>query len=417
MLRLCHNFIGFGLAVSVAGCSGSSTAFVPREFAQHRVVSRSAEHGYLSLYSFKGIPDGATPLWGSLAVLNGNLYGTTQEGGDQCDYPPDGLGCGTVFAVTPTGAESVVYAFKGDKAGCDGEDPWGGVTASNGTLYGATSWGGCTYGTVFSLTPSGSEDVLFRFSAYAQGAIPVGTLIPTKGKLYGTTQSGGHTTCSCGTVFDVATSGKERPVYEFKGRRNGDAPNGIVAVGNRFYGTTEEGGRNGLGAIFATDASGKERELYSFKGGPDGWFPQANLIAMKGVLYGTTLWGGEACSASGLGCGTVFAVDLNGKEKVIYRFKGGNDGIGPTGVLADVNGGLYGTTQDGGGTACHCGTVFKVTTSGKEQLMYSFEGSPDGASPWAGLTLFNGKLYGTTAAGGTCSVYGAGCGTIFEINP
>jgi uncharacterized repeat protein (TIGR03803 family) len=415
MLRLVHYVVALELTVSAAGCGGNPTAGVlPDRLAQRRGIAPPSGNGYVSLYSFKGAPDGASPLFGSLIELNGELYGTTVNGGVKCSSPST-LGCGTVFGVTPTGDESVVYAFKGDGSNCDGEAPWGGLVAKGGTLYGTTSWGGCTYGTVFSLTPSGNEDVLFRFDSYAEGVTPLGTLIPSKSNLYGATQSGGAQSCqneTCGIVFDVTTSGNERPVYEFKHPRNGEFPNGIIAVRGTFYGTALAGGRNGLGDIFAVDTSGKERALYSFKGGPDGSYPQANLIAAKGVLYGTTTGGGEACVPGSLGCGTVFSFDLKGKERVLYRFKGGNDGFDPAGVLADVNGVLYGTTVSGGGTGCSCGTVFEITTSGKEKILYRFFGSPDGASPEAGLTLFNGKLYGTTSAGGD-----AGAGTVYEINP
>jgi uncharacterized repeat protein (TIGR03803 family) len=404
-------------ALVFAGCAAPLAGVPPDQPAQSRPLSPLAHHGYLSLYSFKGIPDASTPLFGSLTALGGKLYGTTELGGVPC---VSGAGCGTVFSVTPSGDESVVYSFKGDSNGCDGEAPWGPVVVKGDTLYGTTSWGGCTYGTVFSLTPSGTENVLYRFSStLAQGEDPLGALVPMKGSLYGTTQSGGSPSCSCGVVFDV-TASQGRTVYNFV-PRHGDGPNGLVALGGLFYGTTFSGGRNNLGTVFTIDTSGKERVLYSFKGGPDGMWPQAALTASKGVLYGTTAEGGEACFPTSFGCGTVFSVDVQGREKVIYRFKGGNDGSDPRGVLASVNGVLYGTTPIGG-KGCGCGTIFKITTSGKKQVLYSFKGPPDGADPEAGLTFLEGKLYGTTSGGGSpggqcASGESGGCGTIFRILP
>lgn len=406
-------FLSFLIGTFVlGGCATPPAGVLPDQPAQRRPVSPLAQHGYVSLYGFKGTPDASTPLFGSLTVLDDKLYGTTELGGAPC---VSGAGCGTVFSVTPSGDESVVYSFKGDGNGCDGEDPWGPVVAKDDTLYGTTSWGGCTYGTVFSLTPSGTENVLYRFSSSAeQGEDPLGALIPMKGNLYGTTQGGGSP-CSCGVVFDV-TASQGRTVYDFAGR-HGDAPNGLVAYDGLFYGTTFEGGRNNLGTVFTIDTSGKERVLYSFKGGPDGMWPQAALTVSKGMLYGTTTYGGEACFASSLGCGTVFSVDIQGREKVIYRFKGGNDGSSPRGVLVLVDGVLYGTTTTGG-RDCGCGTIFKITTSGKKQVLYSFAGSPDGADPEAGLTFFEGKLYGTTSGGGPQgSQCVGGCGTIFQVLP
>jgi uncharacterized repeat protein (TIGR03803 family) len=411
--RVFSVFIG---VLALSACAAPSAGVLPNQPAQSRRLASLAHNGYTLLYSFKGTPDAATPLFGSLTELDGKLYGTTENGGAGC--PSTGNDCGTVFSVTSSGDESVVYSFKGNNGGCDGEDPWGPVTAKDGTLYGTTSWGGCTYGTVFSLTPSGSEEVLYKFSSLAQGELPLGSLVPIDDNLYGTTQSGGTPSCNCGVVFDVTKSGQERTVYTFAHSRHGDAPNGIVALGGLFYGTTLSGGRNNLGAVFVTDASGNERVLYSFKGGPDGAHPNAALTVAHDVLYGTTANGGDACNRTSNGCGTVFSIDAQGRERVIYRFKGGNDGFAPRSVLASVNGVLYGTTQ-AGGTICGCGTVFKVTTSGKERVLYSFKGSPDGAEPYAGLTLFSGKLYGTTSAGGSqagqCG--SVGCGTVFQISP
>jgi uncharacterized repeat protein (TIGR03803 family) len=172
--------------------------------------------------------------------------------------------------------------------------------------------------------------------------------------------------------------------------------------------------------VFSITPSGKETVLHSFGIGSDGKLPEAGLIALNGTLYGTTVQGGASSCAS-IGCGTVFSIATSGKEKVLHSFSG-SDGAYPQGGLTDVNGTLYGTTSDGGahGSACGstpCGTVFSITKSGKETVLHSFSG-PDGAYPWAGLTNVNGTLYGTTVdggAGGSNCSYAGGCGTVFSI--
>ena len=79
--------------------------------------------------------------------------------------------------------------------------------------------------------------------------------------------------------------------------------------------------------------------------------------------------------------------------------------------MINVGGTLYGTTADGGANGK--GTVFSVTKSGKESVVYSFAGGSDGAIPTAGLVNVRGTLYGTTADGGGPNNYG----TVFSIVP
>jgi uncharacterized repeat protein (TIGR03803 family) len=101
--------------------------------------------------------------------------------------------------------------------------------------------------------------------------------------------------------------------------------------------------------------------------------------------------------------------------KVIYRFQAGSDGAYPQGSLIDQKGTLYGTTTSGGGTGCNgagCGTVFKITTKGKETVLYSFAGGADGGTPLAGVIMQGAELYGTTFGGGA-----AGFGTVFKLKP
>ncbi|MGC9993511.1 MAG: choice-of-anchor tandem repeat GloVer-containing protein [Candidatus Cybelea sp.] len=144
--------------------------------------------------------------------------------------------------------------------------------------------------------------------------------------------------------------------------------------------------------------------LYSFKDGSgDGEYPQASLSNVNGSLYGTTYYGGAD------GRGAVFSITPSGTETVFHSFKGGSgDGENPYAGLINVNGKLYGTTF-GGGANGH-GTVFAISTSGKETVLHGFGRSGDGSNPVAGLMNLKGTLYGTTYAGGANSG-----GTVFAI--
>jgi uncharacterized repeat protein (TIGR03803 family) len=176
-------------------------------------------------------------------------------------------------------------------------------------------------------------------------------------------------------------------------------------VGGTLYGTTYGNPAIGNGTVFSVTPSGTETVLYSFKGGSDGAGPRAGLLEFNGLLYGTTLGGGN-------GNGTVFNVTLAGTETVVHSFQGGSDGKDPQAALINVHGTLYGTTIYGG--AYGAGTVFKVTKTGAVKVVYSFgsSGANDGYEPFASLINLGGTLYGTTAGGGANS-----WGTVFAVTP
>jgi uncharacterized repeat protein (TIGR03803 family) len=127
-------------------------------------------------------------------------------------------------------------------------------------------------------------------------------------------------------------------------------------------------------------------------------------MVYNGTLYGTTD-GNENQSLFG----TVFTISTSGKEHVIHTFGKGGDGIGPLGRLVAVNGTLYGTTSLGGDYGV--GTVFSISPTGKEEhVIHSFASYSDGSYPYAGLLVFNGMLYGTTVGNATTLP-----GTVFEL--
>jgi uncharacterized repeat protein (TIGR03803 family) len=261
-----------------------------------------------------------------------------------------------VFSITPSGHKTVLHAFTGSP---DGSEPDGPLRNVNGTLYGTTSFGGVNCykdyycGTVFSITPGGKEKVLHSFGAHGNdGQYPLAGLVDVKGTLYGTTDLGGA--YNGGTVFSITPGGKEKVLYSFGASYARGVSSGLVDVSGTLYGTTFFGGVYGFGTVFSITPSGKEKVLYSFVGGVDGANPAAALLNVNGTLYGTTIGGG----ASAYG-GTVFSITLSGHETVLYSFKGGQDGSGPSQGLSYVNGTFYGTTS-GGGTYDD-GTDYSIT--------------------------------------------------------
>lgn len=367
--------------------------------------SASPAGAFTSLYSFKGDPDGAFPL-APLLFAGGSLYGTTSQGG-----AATANGDGTVFKITPSGTESVVYAFLGSP---DGEFPQGGLTPLGGSLYGTTPNGGtASSGVVYTVDGSGVEKIVYSFAGGNDGAAPTGNLVNLNGTLYGTTLGGGGTDCSsgfgCGTVFKIDPSGTESVLYRFQGGADGANPSaGLIPFKGALYGTTFFGGGTGCnfrgcGTVFKIDTSGAESIVHSFEGGRDGANPSADLVALNNVLYGTTSSGGGSGNN-----GTVFEVRAGGREHVIHRFKGRPDGKDPEAGLIAVNGTLYGTTFGGGKRGF--GTVFSVTPDGTETILHTFTNKADGANPSADLIAVDGVLYGTAKTGGT-----AGLGTVFSM--
>ena len=371
------------------------------------------------LYSFcarPGCTDGSNPLAGLVLDGNGNLYGTTYHGGANAK--------GTVFEVSGSGSETVLYSFCAQSGCKDGYHPEAGlILDANGNLYGTTYDGGAhAAGTVFEVSGSGTETVLYSFCVKrhcSDGYYPhAGLVRDNNGNLYGTTQFNGA--YGGGTVFELSASGTETVLYSFCAQpscTDGSGPRAglVLDTNGNLYGTTYGGGAYGGGTVFKVSASGTETVLHSFcaqAGCKDGSNPLADLVMdANGNLFGTTIKGGTN------GKGTVFEVSANGSETVLYSFcsqAGCRDGSTPkAGLVMDTKGNLYGTTYYGGAKRGR-GTVFELSASGTETVLHSFSANgTDGYNPVAGLVLDDkGNLYGTTLVGGANKG-----GTVFEVTP
>lgn len=266
------------------------------------------------LYTFKSSPDGLSPASPLIRDEDGNLYGTTRYGGTgNCIF-----GCGTVFKIDTGGNETVLYSFQGD---IDGEYPQASVVRdSNGNLFGTTPVGGVGgSGVVFKLDAGGQESVLYSFAGGEDGSAPYSSLVlDSSGRLYGTTSRGGGE-CDCGVVFTVSATGTEAVLYRFTGGVDGGWPMaGLTLDSNgNLYGTASAGGMvpcntfftSGCGTVFQISQNGSESTLHTFHLA-DGADPESGLTwDAAGHLYGNTFRGGSGSCASHkvhLGCGVVF---------------------------------------------------------------------------------------------------------------
>jgi uncharacterized repeat protein (TIGR03803 family) len=207
-----------------------------------------------TLYKFCSLTkcaDGDLPFGPLIQATDGNFYGTTEGGGGPS-------GDGVVFKITPTGTLTTIYDFCSETNCADGQSTNGLIQAADGNFYGVNSLGGAHgVGTVFKLTPSGALTTLYTFcslTSCADGSEPVGTLVQaTDGDFYGTTEGGGtSTSCRCGTIFKITSSGSLTTLHSFDGS-DGEFPSTslLQATDGNFYGGTSQGGANNDGSIFS----------------------------------------------------------------------------------------------------------------------------------------------------------------------
>jgi uncharacterized repeat protein (TIGR03803 family) len=395
---------------------------------------------FTTLFNFNGT-DGAMPTGNLLQGADGNFYGTTYMGGSGtgCSFAYDETGCGTVFTISPTGF-TTLYNFCSQPHCADGSGaPAGVIQGTDGNFYGTTLEGGAnTGGTVFKITPEGRMTTIYNFCAQpncldGEGPGAATLMQAANGNFYGTTSSGGAS--RYGTVFEITPTGSETVIYNFCSQPNcadGAGPGAGLVEGTdgNFYGTTVGGGGLcGCGTVFKITPGGKLTTLHRFKQYNDGSEPRAGLVqASDGNFYGTTNLGGSSSDKDcrNYGCGTVFQVTPAGSETIIYNFCVQNscaDGANPYSNLTQgTDGNLYGTTNFGGtnsncvtnGTSC--GTAFKITLAGTLTTLNNFSNS--GSYPVAGLTQrTDGSFYGATSQGGDYKCKGlSNCGTIYSID-
>ena len=358
-----------------------------------------------TVYNFVGgKTSGEFPWYVTLVQgTNGSLYGTTYNGGAK--------GFGTVFSVTTSGTQSLVYSFAGGTK--DGANPTGGLTlGTDGNFYGTTQQGGTwSQGTIFKMTTAGVETILHNFYTTNDGAFPWGPPIEgSDGNFYGTASGGGNK--GNGLVYKITSTGTYTTIFEFD-ETDGFAPIAppVQGVDGYLYIPVSEGGGENCGSIVQLTTAGVLNNTYSFpcESGNGGSFPIGPLVqAANGNFYSTTQDGGA------YGAGTIYQVTTGLDVTTLYSFGGTvTDGTQPgAGLLLATDGNYYGSTSDGG--TYGDGILFNTTTAGAYEDLYSFNNSANlmQDSPLAPpVQATNGILYGVTEYGGTKND-----GTVYSLN-
>jgi len=391
---------------------------------------------YKAIYKFKVQNDGRTPMASLVFDAEGNLYGTTANGGPNRT--------GNIFELSPnpdgTWTERVIYNFTGNKYGAHPSAAL--IVDTDDNLYGTTLDGGkYRRGTVFELAPNPdgtwTESLLHSFRGNDRdGGDPSSRLMrDAAGSLYGTTPAGGA--YAAGTAYQLTRNPDgtwtERIIHDFA-CDDGCVPRaGLTAdsAGN-LYGTASSGATDNFGTVFSLmpndNGTWTHSVLYRFTGGSDGANPVSSLIFDgEGNFYGTTINGGNHTKCL-QGCGAAFRLKPTPggwEERVIHAFGGRPAELVNGDLVFDFSGNLYGaaTVTFHHGSYC-CGMIYRLAPQGdgnwKIATAHRFKGT-DGAYPRTGLVLDTaGRLYGTTPYGG----HGyrrdrkiSGAGVVFEIMP
>jgi uncharacterized repeat protein (TIGR03803 family) len=347
---------------------------------------------FTSLTSFPGHALGSVPSSGLTPDGDGNLYGSTAQGGDQ-----DFLG-GTVFKLSSSGSVSTLASFTGSVNG-------GVVRGSDNAFYGTTTFGGANgAGSVFKITPEGIATTLYSFTAAADGSEPrCGLLKALDGNFYGiTTTFGGN---GHGTVFSISESGAFATIYSFTGAEdpNDSSKENALVRGSdgNIYGSLAGNGDTSYGVIFKVTQAGAFTALHTFSGAADGTSPSALILANDGNFYGTTYEGGS-------GFGTIFRIAADGTFSTLYTFTGNSDVGNPDGSLIQASdGNFYGTAGVKGSVG---GSVYRITTDGAFSTVYLASFLDPVASVGPLFEAGDGSLYGTAQWGGV-----PGNGTIYQL--
>ena len=233
------NFYG---TTQSGGANGDGTAF------------KITPSGTLTtLYSFCSVQTGSTvvcedgyyPIAGLVQASDGNIYGATDLGGANCN---PGGGCGTFFKIAPSGTLTTLYSFNDTD---EGGPQAALIQATDGNLYGTTEEGGSNpagYGTIFEITTGATLTTLHSFQG-SDGAYPefAGLVQHTDGNFYGTAIVGGSNTgCSCGTVFSLSVG--LGPFVETV-PTSGSAGTAVMILGTDLTGATSVS-FNGTAATF-----------------------------------------------------------------------------------------------------------------------------------------------------------------------
>jgi uncharacterized repeat protein (TIGR03803 family) len=355
--------------------------------------SANAQYVVDVLHSFDATgSDGKTPTAALVRATDGNLYGTTSQGGL--------FGFGTVFRITTDGTFTTLYSFDGKL----GKFPVAGlVQADDGYLYGVTK-GEVVYfatGIYFNVTPATIFRVDFSGAVTLVHVFPgsrvlIGSVAPLiqgrDGSLYGMIR--GWSRYVYGFAYKLSLDGTVTELGDLDGDTGGWSEGGLVeASDGNFYGTSTGFPFSATAAVFRMSPAGTISVVHKFDGDVEGEYPRAGLAeGPDGNLYGTT---SEATNFRG----AVFRMTPGGTMTVLHQFADGVDGSAPSAsLLLGRDGAFYGTTVGGG--ASSAGTIFRITPQGEYSVVHSFTGADGDSVSAALIQLPDGSFYGTTSRGG-----------------
>ena len=356
---------------------------------------------------------GADSAYGPLYVTpaqgrDGDLYGTTA--GDR--YPTN---LGDIFRVSTSGVGTTLYNFSGT---AESYPSYGLILATDGNFYGTVGGGSANLGALFRITPDGVYTVVYNFQGLDDGAYPAYSPIQASdGNLYGA--AGGVYGQNDGTIYKYSAAGSITTVFALsadgtQGNYFSSPP--IQGADSNLYATTSEGGAFGCGTILKLNTAGVLLQQYDFRCKKYGASPTGLMQASDGNFYGTTQEGGINTTGCYAGCGTVFKMTQSGVVTLLHKFGNSHDYDGAyplSGLVEGTDGNLYGSTEDGGYSEGRDGTLYMITTSGTETVLgHFYSGDPAGHTPFGSLMQHtNGKFYGTTYEGGLLSG-----GTVYSLD-
>jgi uncharacterized repeat protein (TIGR03803 family) len=398
------------------------------------VVFRMARNGSLTnLVSFTGLADGSHPAAELLQSSDGNLYGTTSDGGS--------FGVGTVFRLTPAGGLTTIAQFDGFN-GANPEAPL--LEGQDGSIYGVTPNGGPeNEGLIFRLTIPSSPPILTSQPAgtniYAGSTLTLGVASFGSSPLLYQWQKNGTNLTAAGNL-----SGVQSRLLTITNVSPADAGGYSVIVSNAFgsaasseagvqvltstpFFTVQPSNQTlapGSTAILSATVLGNEPLFYQWRvdgtnlldagnlsGSTTGVLTLTNVTQANNGSYTLVVTNALGSVTSTVAVVSIIPVTAPGTSlSTLYSFSGASDGRNPSDLVDGLDGYLYGATQFGGNF--REGTLFRVGTNGGINPFVSFN-QTNGAFPLAGLVRSaNGAFYGTASAGGAFD-----SGTLFAIDP
>lgn len=373
-----------------------------------------ATNTYTKKYDFAG-STGAYPQ-NSLRLMNGKMYGTATGGGAN--------NLGTVFEWDPaTNTCTKLLDLTGVGAGTNG---WGfnnNVTVYNNHLYCGTVRGGASdYGTLLRIDPSlpfGSNTVIIKqLDAASGGNANNNEMIVLNNKLYGCLYGGGVN--GHGTLFEIDPQAGNafNKLVDFNYSLNGANPHGkLVINGSKFLGNCASGGVNGTGTIFEWDPASPGTVAKKADFGPNNFdnpvYPGGTLVSFNSKFYSVTY------DAGFVNQGNMYEYNpANNNITKKFSFNAAENGRIPLGKPVLLNGKIYGICYQGPqeifGTPYGCLWQYDPSTDiyTRKFLFSNLNNAANGRAPVSSPIAYNGKLYGTTTAGGISDV-----GLLYEFDP